>query len=139
MSARSQRDFFLCRLDELAQGQARGFDPLQRGRDSIFALLHEGQVRIYRNSCPHLDVRLEYRKDRFLSADGQLIVCYAHGAQFLPSTGECVYGPCLGQTLEALRWRLEEGWLVLQMPDTECASTHLEVSRLEIHRIPTRD
>ena len=139
MSARSQRDFFLCRLDELAQGQARGFDPLQRGRDSVFALVHEGQVRIYRNSCPHLDVRLEYRKDRFLSADGQLIVCYAHGAQFLPSTGECVYGPCLGQTLEALRWRVEEGWLVLQMPGTESASTDLEVSRLEIHHIPTRD
>lgn len=73
---------FSCRVDELVEGQARGFDPLQRGKDSVFALVHEGQLRLYRNSCPHLDVRLEYRKDRFLSADGQLIVCYAHGAQF---------------------------------------------------------
>src|SRR6218665_2308102 len=111
----SHSDFSLCRLDELVEGQARGFDPLQHGRDSVFALVHEGQVRVYRNSCPHLDVRLEYRKDRFLSADGQLIVCYAHGAQFLPDSGLCIYGPCLGERLSALQWRLEGGWLVLEV------------------------
>ncbi len=112
-------EFALCRSEELAEGQALGFDPLQRGRDSVFALRHGGQVRVYRNSCPHLDVRLEYRKDRFLSADGQLIMCYAHGAQFLPSTGECIYGPCLGEHLQALPWREEGGWLVLEMPQIE--------------------
>lgn len=132
-------EFALCRMDELVEGQARGFDPLQRGKDSVFALLHQGQVRIYRNSCPHLDVRLEYRKDRFLSADGQLIVCYAHGAQFLPATGECVYGPCLGQQLEALPWCVEEGWLVLKMPDMAAPKRQVEVSRAAIHRIPTLD
>jgi nitrite reductase/ring-hydroxylating ferredoxin subunit len=114
-------EFALCRAADLLEGQARGFDPLQRGRDSVFAVMHQGQLRIYRNSCPHLDVRLEYRKDRFLSADGQLIVCYAHGAQFLPHSGECVYGPCLGERLQALPWRLEDGWLVLQMDVSEAA------------------
>ena len=109
-------EFALCRSEELAEGQALGFDPLQRGRDSVFALRHDGQVRVYRNSCPHLDVRLEYRKDRFLSADGQLIMCYAHGAQFLPSSGECIYGPCLGEHLQGLPWREEGGWLVLETP-----------------------
>ena len=104
----------LCRSDELLEGQARGFDPDQRGRDSLFALRHNGEIHVYRNSCPHLDVRLEYRKDRFLSADGQMIVCYAHGAQFLPATGECVYGPCLGEALTAVQWRDVEGWLVVQ-------------------------
>jgi nitrite reductase/ring-hydroxylating ferredoxin subunit len=135
----SHSDFPLCRIDDLKEGQARGFDPLQRGKDSVFALVHEGQVRVYRNSCPHLDVRLEYRKDRFLSADGQMIVCYAHGAQFLPGTGECVYGPCLGLRLDTLSWRLEEGWVVLEMPGTAALSGSVEGSRLAIHRIPTRD
>jgi nitrite reductase/ring-hydroxylating ferredoxin subunit len=107
----------LCRLDELEEGRARGFDPLAQGRDSVFALRHDNQVRVYRNRCPHLDVRLEYRKDRFLSADGQLIVCYAHGAQFLPATGECIYGPCLGQTLEALPSCEKDGWLLVRMPE----------------------
>jgi nitrite reductase/ring-hydroxylating ferredoxin subunit len=103
----------LCRLDELPEGQARGFDPLQSGRDSVFALRNRGQVRVYLNSCPHLAVPLQYRKDRYLSASGELIVCYAHGAQFLPDTGECVYGPCLGQMLKALAWDEEGGWLRL--------------------------
>jgi nitrite reductase/ring-hydroxylating ferredoxin subunit len=107
----------LCRLDELEEGRARGFDPLAQGRDSVFALRHDNQVRVYRNRCPHLDVRLEYRKDKFLSADGQLIVCYAHGAQFLPATGECIYGPCLGQTLEALPSCEQDGWLLVRMPE----------------------
>jgi len=132
-------DVYLCRLNEMVEGQARGFDPFQHGRDSVFALLHQGQLRVFRNSCPHLDVRLEYRKDRFLSADGQLIVCYAHGAQFMPDTGECVYGPCLGQRLERLEWYPEEGWLVLKMPGWAMEQGQDEVSRTAIHRIPTRD
>jgi nitrite reductase/ring-hydroxylating ferredoxin subunit len=103
----------LCRADEVGERQARGFDPLDKGRDSVFALRHNGEIHVYRNSCPHLDVRLEYRKDRFLSADGMRIICYAHGAQFLPETGECVYGPCLGEHLSALAFVVEDGWLVL--------------------------
>lgn len=125
----------LCLLDELVEGQARGFDPLHTGKDSLFALRHVGEVRVYRNSCPHLDVRLEYRKDRFLSADGSRIVCYAHGAQFLPDSGLCVYGPCLGERLSALQWRVDGGWLVLDAGQLAVE----EVSRLTIHRIPTSD
>lgn len=102
----------LCLVSELAEGQARGFDPLGQGRDSLFAVLHQGNVHLYRNSCPHLDVRLEYRKDRFMSADGQLIICYAHGAQFLPESGLCVYGPCLGERLSTLQFNIENGWLM---------------------------
>lgn len=103
----------LCLLDELVEGHSRGFDPLQQGSDSVFALRSQGQVRVYLNSCPHLAVPLQYRKDRFLSADGERIVCYAHGAQFLAHTGECTYGPCLGEVLTALKFREEAGWLVL--------------------------
>lgn len=104
----------LCPLEHLVEGQACGFDPHGQGSDTVFALRHGGQVRVFRNSCPHLDVPLEYRKDRYLSADGQRIICYAHGAQFLPHSGECVYGPCLGEHLQALAHRIEDGWLLLE-------------------------
>lgn len=104
----------LCHVDELGERQARGFDPLSSGIDTIFVVRHAGELRVYRNLCPHLDVRLEYRKDRFLSADGTRIICYAHGAQFLPDTGDCVYGPCLGERLRALKFRIEDDWLVLE-------------------------
>lgn len=103
----------LCNLDDLVEGKARGFDPLQQGKDSVFALRCNGEVRLYRNSCPHQDVPLEYRKDRFLSADGARIICYAHGAQFLPESGVCVYGPCLGERLQGLSCVTQEGWLLV--------------------------
>lgn len=121
----------LCRLDELSEGQARGFDPLQCGKDSIFAVRSNGQLRVYLNSCPHLDVPMQYRKDRFLSADGQMIVCYAHGAQFRIDDGECVYGPCLGQRLTLLEHSQEQGWLTLNVAQLK----RIEVSRLAIDRI----
>lgn len=105
----SHEALVLCCLDELVEGQARGFDPLR----------HDGEVRVYRNSCPHLEVRLEYRKDRFLSVDGRQIVCYAHGARFLPDSGLCVYGPCLGDSLSALQWHAEADWLVLEADQLE--------------------
>ncbi len=107
----------LCRLDELAESSSRGFDPLQGGKDSLFALRCDGEVRLYRNSCPHLDVPLQYRKDRFLSADGARVICYAHGAQFLPGTGVCVHGPCLGERLAAVPWVEKEGWLMVDEVD----------------------
>jgi nitrite reductase/ring-hydroxylating ferredoxin subunit len=110
----------LCQMDELSERQARGFDPLNSGRDTVFVVRHAGELRVYRNLCPHLDVRLEYRKDRFLSADGTRIICYAHGAQFLPDTGVCVYGPCLGERLCALKFRIEDDWLVLEGGQLTC-------------------
>ncbi len=105
----------LCRLDELGEGLARGFDPQGSGADSLFALRYRGAVRVYRNRCPHLLVPLEYRKDRFLSADGQWVICYAHGARFRPDDGACVHGPCRGETLQALQHREVHGWLLLPL------------------------
>ena len=97
----------------MVEGRARGFDLQASGSDSLFALRVGGQVRVYRNSCPHLHVAMEYRKDQFLSADGQRVICYAHGAQFLPESGLCVYGPCLGASLSAVEYRIADGWLVV--------------------------
>ena len=52
------------------------------------------------NACPHVDgAPLAWRKDAYLSADGQTIVCYGHGAVFDPESGVCVRGPCIGQRL----------------------------------------
>ena len=92
----------LCHEHHLQEGQALGFDPWQQGRDTVLALKWKGQIKAYRNLCPHLDVAMQYRKDRFMSGDGQHIVCFAHGALFDPADGNCLLGPCLGQALQAL-------------------------------------
>ena len=42
---------------------------------------------------------MAWRRDGYLDAAGERIVCHAHGAEFLPDSGLCVQGPCVGQKL----------------------------------------
>jgi nitrite reductase/ring-hydroxylating ferredoxin subunit len=104
----------LCRLDQLPDGSARGFDPDGAGEDTIFAVRRGAQVHVYRNDCPHNHRPLEYMRHRFLSADGSTIVCYAHSAHFRIEDGVCVHGPCLGQALQAVPARIEQGVVLLE-------------------------
>ena len=58
----------------------------------------------WRNSCPHIGgTPMAWRKDAFLNAARDRIVCAAHGALFDIASGRCDLGPCLGQSLTPLR------------------------------------
>jgi nitrite reductase/ring-hydroxylating ferredoxin subunit len=93
----------LCRVDEVPPNGARGFDPLGQGRDALFVVRRGDTLRAYRNRCPHWPgAPMAWRKDGYLSPDGGHIVCYAHGARFDIDTGDCVHGPCPGQSLQSL-------------------------------------
>ena len=89
----------LCAPDELVEGQSRGFslNDLQ-----LLAVRRDGRVYAYRNHCPHRSLNLEWRADDFLDASGSMLQCAHHGALFLIESGECVTGPCAGQTLQAV-------------------------------------
>jgi nitrite reductase/ring-hydroxylating ferredoxin subunit len=66
----------------------------------LFVVRWHGELHAWRNACPHIDgAPMAWRKDAYRNADGSRIVCHAHGAQFLPDTGLCVSGPCLGKKL----------------------------------------
>ncbi|GGO76495.1 (2Fe-2S)-binding protein [Marinobacterium nitratireducens] len=106
---------YLCQLSELRHDSAIGLDPWCDGRDTLIALRYGDGVRVFRNNCPHYDVPMHYRKNGFMTADGQHLVCFAHGALFRPDSGECVLGPCLGQSLKALEVSIDDKgsvWLV---------------------------
>jgi len=108
---------YLCPQDTIAEGGSRGFDPHLKGRDTLLVVRWKGALSAWLNRCPHLDVAMQYRKDRFMSADGQHIVCYAHGALFRPDSGVCVLGPCLGQSLQRQAIILDEqGGIWLHTP-----------------------
>ncbi|MBU6498309.1 MAG: Rieske 2Fe-2S domain-containing protein [Rhodospirillales bacterium] len=92
----------LCRVDEIPQGGAKGFAPAPGCFTGLFAVRQAGGVRVYVNACPHLGVSLDWAPDRFLTADGQHIVCSTHGALFRPDDGACIHGPCMGAALEAV-------------------------------------
>lgn len=89
----------LCAPNELAEGQSRGF---VIDGEKLFAVRKDGQVFAYRNRCPHKGINLEWLPDQFLDHSASLIQCAIHGALFLIDSGECVAGPCSGQSLDSL-------------------------------------
>jgi nitrite reductase/ring-hydroxylating ferredoxin subunit len=93
----------LCRIDDIADGSARGFASAGAARDTLFVVRRGDCVSAWLNACPHVQgAPLAWRKDAYLSADGQAIVCYGHGAVFDLETGVCTRGPCLGQRLRSV-------------------------------------
>jgi len=109
----------LCRLQDIPDGHARGFIPINR-EDRLFAVRRGNAVRVYINSCPHNWRPLDFAQDRFLSADGTEIVCYAHGAHFSIDTGVCTAGVCQGEALIAVPARIEDGMILIpiELPQT---------------------
>ncbi len=97
----------LCRLDDIEDGQAKGFtlgQGLEAGEGlearEIFVVREGARAFGYVNSCPHLGTPLDWQGDRFISLDSGLIMCATHGALFEIEDGFCVDGPCVGQNLE---------------------------------------
>ena len=95
----------LCAPDELAEGQSRGFEIAE---EKLFAVRKDGRLYAYRNCCPHRGIPLEWLPDQFLDASASLIQCATHGALFLIESGECVAGPCAGQSLQELAIREDD-------------------------------
>jgi nitrite reductase/ring-hydroxylating ferredoxin subunit len=102
----------LCHSSELAEGSARGFQPDSCGHDGMFVVRRNG-FHAYRNACPHWGgTSMPWRKDAYLNADATRIVCSAHGAQFDIASGECLLGPCIGQSLTRVALiETEDGFL----------------------------
>lgn len=100
----------LCHIDDLENDSAKSFDVDDR---TVFAVKKFDQIRVYVNSCPHIGIPLEFLPDDFLDGDKNYIVCANHGALFEIDSGECISGPCSGQALEAVPFRIEDGLIRL--------------------------
>jgi nitrite reductase/ring-hydroxylating ferredoxin subunit len=99
----------LCRVDAIPDGGSAGFAPAEGGFTGLFAVRRAGQVYVYVNCCPHIGTPLDWMPGRFLTADGERIVCATHGAEFAIEDGRCLSGPCLGERLESVIIRIENG------------------------------
>ncbi len=91
------------RLAEMADGTTRGIT-LGEGEWPLRGfLVRIGEtVHGYLNRCPHAGRQLNFMPDRFLTSDGELIQCIAHGALFDKSSGLCIAGPCVDESLTRL-------------------------------------
>ena len=90
----------LCALDEIKEPGAKGFR-FREGEYLFmgFVVRREGQVLGYVDRCPHTGTPLALVSDRFLTREGDLVLCSTHGALFRPDDGVCVAGPCEGARL----------------------------------------
>ncbi|MGJ8686128.1 MAG: Rieske (2Fe-2S) protein [Spongiibacteraceae bacterium] len=100
----------ICPLEDIAEPGSKCFE---HNGESYFIVRNDAQVFIYRNHCPHLGIELNWVEDQFLDAEETLIQCATHGALFLIESGECVAGPCLGESLQALSSQVVEGKIYL--------------------------
>lgn len=102
---------FVTALESLPDGGVHEIQAVVGGEDcSLLVLRHGEQVRVFHNVCPHAGRSLELAPGRFLVDQG-LLMCAAHGACFTIPQGECVSGPCRGQTLTEVPSQLRDGQL----------------------------
>ncbi len=105
---------FICVPDRLEDPGSYGFSLEIAGkRFDGFVVRRDGEFFAYRNSCPHTGSPLDWVEHQFLDLEGALIQCSVHDARFLIDSGECVVGPCPGQSLEALSIRVDDDGIYL--------------------------
>ena len=81
------------------------------GNDAESLILHrDGDVvRAWLNVCPHAGRRLDWAPGKFLKSKDGLLVCAAHGASFELVNGDCVAGPCRGDSLRMVAVEVVDG------------------------------
>lgn len=109
---------FLCRAEELAEGQYREFQ-IERDADPVWlvATRHQGTPRAWLNVCPHQGRPLNFAPDRFLADEDRRLVCAHHGAVFDPADGRCIAGPCRNAELRHVSVDESEGAIRAVFPE----------------------
>ena len=104
----------ICTLQELGDPESKGVT-LKVGDEilEIVIVNWHGHLNAFQNSCPHTGIKLNWSSDQFLSLDECYIQCSTHGAQFRPTDGYCVWGPCAGQSLIPFKIKVSKGTVFL--------------------------
>ena len=86
----------LCNAADLLEGGlAVPFDVVYAGQTCrAFAIRFEGQPQAYLNRCSHVAMELDLQPNKVFDGNGQWLICSSHGAEYHPTTGDCVGGPC---------------------------------------------
>lgn len=104
----------ICSIDNLSDPGSYGFEVVFNDETvEGFVVHYEGQFFAYRNSCPHTGSPLDWVEHQFLDMDGTLIQCAVHDARFHIESGECVLGPCIGESLCKLDISIEHNKIYL--------------------------
>ena len=117
MAERKSARKLVAAVGEIEHGKSKKFT-LRRGQRDLEALLvnFEGRHFAYINRCPHTGITLDCVNNQFFSSDHRYLLCATHGAVFEPPTGECIWGPCVGLSLQSVPVEIEEGRIYASLP-----------------------
>ena len=104
----------LSALNDIADGGFAEVEAMIDGDAESLVLYRLGdEVRAWLNVCPHAGRRLDWAPGQFLKSKDGHLVCAAHGASFELGRGDCVAGPCRGDSLRAVPVQVRDGevWL----------------------------
>jgi nitrite reductase/ring-hydroxylating ferredoxin subunit len=107
----------VARVDELQPGAVKKFWLIcQKYRLDALLVNHQGNYHAYVNRCRHMPTPLDFMRNQFVSDDGRYLQCYTHGALYEFGTGECIDGPCKGESLYRLPVWLDRGEVLVGCP-----------------------
>jgi nitrite reductase/ring-hydroxylating ferredoxin subunit len=82
--------------------------------EGLLLVVGGGEVRAYKNQCPHLPLPIDDRDPGELwDSDRRFLVCNSHGARYQPEDGLCVDGSCKGSHLKSLPIEVRDGEVFL--------------------------
>jgi len=115
----SETVIVVCRADALGEKQTAKFK-IGSGKHARegFVIRADGEIHAWRNECRHVPMTMDWVENRFLSRDGCWIQCSTHGALYEIATGRCVAGPPSGESLHRLPVAVENGDIVVRVPDS---------------------
>jgi nitrite reductase/ring-hydroxylating ferredoxin subunit len=102
----------LCAVDSVVAGSAV-LVRLGPGVSVIVLTVPDGSIVAWRNACPHMGIELDWDARRLLTRDGRYLQCTGHGALFRLDNGVCLRGPCVGEALQRVAIRVEDGMVVV--------------------------
>ena len=88
-------------------------------RDVVVVHGTDGRPRAFHNVCQHIPIPLDSGTRRFLDVLRTHLVCLTHGATYRVDTGECIAGPCEGDTLTQYEVEVVGGRLYVFVPDAD--------------------
>ena len=101
-------------FDSMEDGGFVEVDAMLNGDAESLILYRDGQVvRAWLNVCPHAGRRLDWAPGKFLKSKEGHLVCAAHGASFELVNGDCIAGPCRGDSLRSVAVEVRDGEVVL--------------------------
>ena len=105
---------FICKFNDVKDGDAREFVLQDCAPHTLIVLKLAGEFHVYRNSCPHTGVNLNWMPHQFFDTEHRYLQCAMHGALFRPQDGYCVQGPCAGQSLYQYACKVVDDSVYLQ-------------------------